>query len=72
MAWSFVDKAPDGFGGTSVGNSVPREMHSAAMNWPLVQTGKPADAVIQATFSTGNGLMRPLEAAANKAGERLF
>ena len=39
----FVDKAPDAFGGNSVGNSVPREMHSALMNWPMVQTGKPAD-----------------------------
>jgi len=68
----FVDKAPDGFGGTSVGNSVPREMHSAAMNWPLVQTGKPADAIIQATFSTGNGLMRPLEAAAKEAGVQIL
>ena len=42
----FVDKAPDEFGGTSVGNSVPREMHSAVMNWPMVQTGKPADPMI--------------------------
>lgn len=64
----FVDKAPDAFGGTSVGNSVPREVHSAAMNWPMVQTGKPADPSVQAILSTGNGLMRPLEAAAKKAG----
>jgi len=42
----FVDKAPDGFGGTSVGNSVPREAHSAVMNWPMVQTGKAADPAI--------------------------
>ena len=28
---------------TSVGNSVPREMHGAVMDWPMVQTGKPAD-----------------------------
>jgi succinate dehydrogenase/fumarate reductase flavoprotein subunit len=68
----FVDKAPDAFGGTSVGNSVPREMHSAAMNWPLVQTGQPADPGVQALMSTGNGLMRPLEAAAKKAGVQLL
>jgi succinate dehydrogenase/fumarate reductase flavoprotein subunit len=68
----FVDKAPDGFGGTSVGNSVPREMHSAVMNWPMVQTGKPADSIIQKTLSSGNGLMRPLEAAAKKAGVQLL
>ena len=64
----FVDKAPDAAGGNSVGNSVPREMHCAVMNWPMVQTGKPADPSIQATKSSGNGLIRPLEVAAKKAG----
>jgi len=68
----FVDKAPDGFGGTSVGNSVPREAHSAVMNWPQVQTGKPADPDIQTITSSGNGLMRPLEAAAKKAGVQIL
>jgi hypothetical protein len=68
----FVDKAPDGFGGTSVGNSVPREAHSAVMHWPTVQTGKPADPDIQAIASSGNGLMRPLQAAAKKAGVQLL
>jgi hypothetical protein len=68
----FVDKAPDGFGGTSVGNSVPREAHSAVMNWPMVQTGKSADPDIQPITSSGNGLMRPLEAAAKKAGVQLL
>ena len=64
----FVDKAPDAAGGNAVGNSVPREMHAAVMNWPMVQTGKPADAAVRATLSSGNGLMRPLEAAAREAG----
>jgi len=64
----FVDKAPDAFGGNSVGNSVPREMHCAVMDWPTVQTGKPADPAVQKTRSSGNGLMRPLEVAARKAG----
>ncbi len=68
----FVDKAPDDFGGTSVGNSAPREVHSAAMSWPMVQTGQPADPMVQATLSTGNGLMRPLEAAAKKAGIQIL
>ena len=36
----FVDKAPDAMGGNGVGNSVPREMHAAAMDWRLVQTGE--------------------------------
>ena len=64
----FVDKAPDAFGGNSVGNSVPREMHCAVMDWPTVQTGKSADPTVQKTRSSGNGLMRPLEVAARKAG----
>jgi len=64
----FVDKAPDGQGGTAVGNSVPREHHAAVMGWPMVQTGKPADPSVQATMSSGNGLMRPLEVSAKKAG----
>jgi succinate dehydrogenase/fumarate reductase flavoprotein subunit len=68
----FVDKAPDARGGNSVGNSVPREMHAAVKDWPMVQTGKPANPIIQATFSSGNGLMRPLEAAAKKAGVQIL
>jgi succinate dehydrogenase/fumarate reductase flavoprotein subunit len=68
----FIDKAPDAFGGNSVGNSVPREMHCAVMAWPMVQTGKPANLIIQKTFSSGNGLMRPLEVAAKKAGVEIL
>ncbi len=68
----FVDKAPDAQGGNSVGNSVPREMHAAVMDWPMVQTGEKANPIIQATFSSGNGLMRPLEAAAKKAGVQIL
>jgi succinate dehydrogenase/fumarate reductase flavoprotein subunit len=63
----FVDKAPDALGGNSVGNSVPREMHCAVMDWPTVQTGRPADPSVQKTRSSGNGLMRPLEVAARRA-----
>ncbi len=64
----FVDKAPDILGGESVGNSVPREAHAAVMNWPMVQTGRPADPGVRATTSSGNGLLQPLLAAAHKAG----
>ena len=67
----FVDKAPEA-GGVSVGNSVPREMHSAVMDWPMVQTGKPADPMVQKILSSGSGLMRPLEAAAKKAGVQIL
>jgi succinate dehydrogenase/fumarate reductase flavoprotein subunit len=68
----FVDKAPDAMGGNSVGNSVPREMHCAVNDWPTVQTGKPADPTVQKTRSSGNGLMRPLEVAARKAGVEIL
>ena len=68
----FVDKAPDEIGGISVGNSVPREMHSAVMDWPMVQTGKPADPGVRTIMSAGAGLMRPLEVAAKKAGVQIY
>src|SRR5271170_2890699 len=68
----FVDKAPDKIGGSSVGNSVPREMHAAPMDWPLIQTGKPAAPEKRTTMSTGNGLMHPLAAAARKAGVEIL
>src|SRR5208282_2325197 len=64
----FVDKAPDALGGNSVGNSVPREMHSAVMDWPMAHTGEPTDPAVQKTRSSGNGLMRSLQVAAKKAG----
>ncbi len=68
----FIDKPTDNFGAISTGNSVAREMHSAAMDWPMVQTGKPVDPTVRATTSTGNGLMRPLEVAAKKAGVQIL
>jgi succinate dehydrogenase/fumarate reductase flavoprotein subunit len=68
----FVDKAPDAAGGNAVGNSVPREMHCAVLDWPMVQTGKPADAAERATRSSGNGLMQPLEVAAHKVGVQIL
>jgi len=62
----FVDKAPDEAGGRSVGNSVPREMHCAAMGWPQVTNGKPVDPARAATTSLGIGLIGPLEIWARK------
>jgi hypothetical protein len=68
----FVDKAPDTLGGSSVGNSIPREMHAAPMDWPLIQTGKPTEPDKRTTMSTGNGLLHPLHAAATKAGVEIL
>lgn len=68
----FIDRAPDGWGGISIGNSAAREMHTAVMDWPLIQTGKPVDPPLQATTSGGVGLIRPLEAAARKLGVRIM
>jgi succinate dehydrogenase/fumarate reductase flavoprotein subunit len=68
----FVDKAPDKLGGSSVGNSIPREMHAAPMDWPLIQTGQQAPPDKRTTMSTGNGLMHPLAAAARKAGVEIL
>jgi len=68
----FVDKAPDALGGNSVGNSVPREMHCAVMDWPMAHNGEPADPAVQRIRSSGNGMMRSLEVAARKAGVQIL
>ncbi len=68
----FVEKAPDSAGGSAIGNSAPRENHAAPMAWPQMHTGKPVDAAVAATGSSGIGLIRPLEAAARKAGVQIL
>ena len=68
----FIDQAPDSFGGLSVGNSALRMSHTAAMSWPLVQSGQAVAPAVQALSSSGVGLMRPLEAAARNAGVQLL
>jgi hypothetical protein len=68
----FLDKAPDNLGGSSIGNSAPREMHPLNLDHPLVQTGQPVEPERRATSTSGNGLMRPLEAAARRAGVEIL
>jgi len=68
----FAPKAPDQRGGGAIGNSVPREMHAVPVSWPLVQTGAPAAPEERLSFSTGNGLMRPLEKAAREGGVEIL
>lgn len=68
----FIDRPPDTEGGVSVGNSAPREMHTAAMAWPVIETGKPIDPSEQEVTSRGVGLIRPLEVAARKLGVQIL
>ena len=68
----FVAKAPDHIGGNSVGNSLPREMHSVVGSWPMASTGVPADPAVQKTRSSGNGMMRSLEIAARRCGVEIL
>jgi succinate dehydrogenase/fumarate reductase flavoprotein subunit len=69
---AFADKSPDQRGGGAIGNSVPREMHTVPLDVPLVQTGAPAAEEARRSYSTGNGLMRPLEVAARKRGVEIL
>ena len=68
----FVEKAPDTLGGHACGNSAPRENHAAPLGYTLVQNGGPLPADKGATTSSGVGLIRPLEAAARKAGVQIL
>ncbi len=68
----FIDIAPGVFDGVSSGNSAPRSMYAAAMDWPVVQTGQPLDQQFRRVTATGAGLIRPLQAAAERAGVRIL
>ncbi|MBI2319194.1 MAG: FAD-dependent oxidoreductase [Betaproteobacteria bacterium] len=68
----FGDRSPDNRGAGATGNSALRENHVAPMDWPLMQTGKPAAPEMRTMGSSGVGLIRPLEAAARKAGVQIL
>jgi len=68
----FIDIAPDSLDGVSSGNSAPRAMHAASMQWPKAQTGQPLAVKYQSVVGTGAGLIRPLQAAAEKSGVRIL
>ncbi len=68
----FIKDTPDGRAGSSHGNSVPRQMHVAIQHYPRVQTGTPMPQEEQMTFQSGNGLMRPIEEGARKAGVEIL
>ena len=68
----IVDRAPDNLSGHEIGMSVPRTLHCAALSLPLVRTGEPVDPSVQATTSSGSGLVQPLHAAARNAGVKIL
>lgn len=68
----FTHPAPDYSGMEQAGLSAPRAMHAAVMDWPQIQTGRPADPARQKTTSGGIGLVRPLEASARKLGVQIL
>jgi succinate dehydrogenase/fumarate reductase flavoprotein subunit len=69
---TVIDQAPDNLSGHEIGMSASRTLHCAAMDWHLIQTGKPADPDVRTTTSSGNGLMQPLYAAAVKSGVKVM
>jgi len=68
----IVDCAPDNLSGHEIGMSVPRTLHCAIMDWPAIQTGKRTEPALQATTSSGSGLIEPLRAAAIDAGVKIL
>jgi succinate dehydrogenase/fumarate reductase flavoprotein subunit len=68
----FTKSVPDGRNGSSHGNSGPRQMHVAIMDWPLVKNGRQVAPEIRQTFSSGNGLIQPLHTAAHELGVEIL
>src|SRR5580704_16669640 len=61
-----IDRKPNNIG-HEIGVSVLRTMQIDVCDWPMVHTGGPADPT-DPEIRAGAGLIRPLEAAAKKAG----
>src|SRR6202166_3659074 len=65
-----IDRRPNDIG-HEIGVSVLRTMQIDVAEWPMVHTGKPADPS-DPEIRAGAGLIRPLEAAALKAGVEIL
>src|SRR3984957_1876179 len=65
-----IDRKPNNVG-HEIGVSVLRTMQIDVADWPMVHTGQPADPS-DPEIRAGSGLMRPLAAAALKAGVDLL
>ncbi len=65
-----IDRKPNSIG-HEIGVSVLRTMQIDVADWPMVHTGKPADPS-DPEIRAGSGLIRPLHAAAVKAGVEIL
>jgi succinate dehydrogenase/fumarate reductase flavoprotein subunit len=66
----IIDRQPNKIG-HEIGVSALRTVQIDVADWPMVHTGKPADPNDQ-EIRAGSGLMRPLHAAAVKAGVEIL
>lgn len=70
LTWTKPE--PDRGGMTQAGKSAPRAMHAAIMQYARIQTGVVEPPEVGRTTSGGIGIVRPLEAAARKAGVQIL
>ena len=69
---TWTKPVPDRGGMTQAGKSAPRAMHAAILQYERIQTGVVEPPNVGRTTSGGIGIMRPLEAAARKAGVQIL
>ena len=68
----WTKPVPDRGGMTQAGKSAPRAMHAAILDYVRIQTGVAVPLEVGKTISGGIGIVRPLEAAARKAGVQIL
>ena len=68
----WTKPVPDRGGMTQAGKSAPRAMHAAILDYVRIQTGVAVPIETGKTISGGIGIVRPLEAAAKKAGVQIL
>jgi succinate dehydrogenase/fumarate reductase flavoprotein subunit len=69
---TWTKPVPDRGGMTQAGKSAPRAMHAAILQYERLQTGVAETLEVGKTTSGGIGFVRPLEAAARKAGVQIL
>jgi succinate dehydrogenase/fumarate reductase flavoprotein subunit len=69
---TWTKPVPDRGGMTQAGKSAPRAMHAAILQYERIQTGVVEPPNVGRTTSGGIGIVRPLEAAARKAGVQIL